>query len=112
MAVFDSFYEKLRKIVSPGDEIVENTENKLTPKPNLSSEFKSGSESEIKVETKKISISESKSPAPQLIEGVDFYWEGPYMVLTAKYLFKRGYCCESGCRHCPYGFNKKSPKKA
>ncbi|MBK7992325.1 MAG: hypothetical protein IPK14_02600 [Blastocatellia bacterium] len=29
------------------------------------------------------------------------------MVLTDKYLLKRGYCCESGCRHCPYGFNKK-----
>jgi hypothetical protein len=21
--------------------------------------------------------------------------------------FKRGYCCKSGCRHCPYGFDKK-----
>jgi hypothetical protein len=19
---------------------------------------------------------------------------------------KRGYCCKSGCRHCPYGFDK------
>ncbi|WP_257209940.1 DUF5522 domain-containing protein, partial [Flavobacterium psychrophilum] len=19
-----------------------------------------------------------------------------------------GYCCKSGCRHCPYGFNKKT----
>ena len=23
-------------------------------------------------------------------------------VLTAGYLARRGYCCESGCRHCPY----------
>jgi hypothetical protein len=23
-------------------------------------------------------------------------------VLTALYLARRGYCCESGCRHCPY----------
>jgi Family of unknown function (DUF5522) len=23
-------------------------------------------------------------------------------VLTAGYLAARGYCCESGCRHCPY----------
>jgi hypothetical protein len=22
--------------------------------------------------------------------------------------FKRGYCCKSGCRHCPYGFDKKT----
>lgn len=43
---------------------------------------------------------------PDLVEGEDFYYEGPYMVFTAKYLLKRGYCCESGCRHCPYGFKK------
>ncbi len=23
-------------------------------------------------------------------------------VLTAGFLARRGYCCESGCRHCPY----------
>jgi hypothetical protein len=23
-------------------------------------------------------------------------------VLTAGYLARRGYCCDSGCRHCPY----------
>ena len=23
-------------------------------------------------------------------------------VLTAAYLAGRGYCCDSGCRHCPY----------
>ncbi|HVS33013.1 MAG TPA: DUF5522 domain-containing protein [Thermoanaerobaculia bacterium] len=39
-----------------------------------------------------------------LIEGKDFYYEGPYMVFTEDYLRRRGYCCESGCRHCPYGY--------
>jgi hypothetical protein len=39
-----------------------------------------------------------------LIEGVDFYYEGGFMVFTEKFLRDRGYCCESGCRHCPYGF--------
>jgi hypothetical protein len=24
------------------------------------------------------------------------------LVFTAAFLLKRGYCCESGCRHCPY----------
>ena len=24
------------------------------------------------------------------------------MVFTAHFLLKRGYCCNSGCRHCPY----------
>lgn len=23
-------------------------------------------------------------------------------VLSAKFLADRGYCCENGCRHCPY----------
>jgi hypothetical protein len=32
----------------------------------------------------------------------DYYFEGPYVVFTAEYHLKRGYCCNSGCRHCPY----------
>jgi hypothetical protein len=32
----------------------------------------------------------------------DFYMDGPYMVFTAAYHLKRGYCCNSDCRHCPY----------
>jgi hypothetical protein len=39
---------------------------------------------------------------PKLIEGVDYYWENGLMVFTAEYHLKRGYCCDSGCRHCPY----------
>jgi len=37
-----------------------------------------------------------------LIEGRDFYWENGLMVLTEAYLLRRGKCCGSGCRHCPY----------
>jgi len=37
-----------------------------------------------------------------LLEGKDYYLEGPAMVFTAAYLLRRGYCCDSGCRHCPY----------
>lgn len=25
-----------------------------------------------------------------------------YTVFTARFLADRGYCCHSGCRHCPY----------
>jgi hypothetical protein len=25
-----------------------------------------------------------------------------YTVFTAEFLLDRGYCCGSGCRHCPY----------
>jgi hypothetical protein len=39
-----------------------------------------------------------------LIEGEDFYREGPFVVFTEAWLKKRGYCCESGCRHCPWGY--------
>ena len=39
---------------------------------------------------------------PQLREGEDYYLEGGAMVFTAAYHLKRGYCCESACRHCPY----------
>lgn len=31
-----------------------------------------------------------------------------YQVWTALYLTQRGYCCQSGCRHCPYGFKDKN----
>lgn len=39
-----------------------------------------------------------------LKEGEDFYLnkEG-LMVFTERYHLKRGHCCKSGCRHCPYG---------
>lgn len=40
----------------------------------------------------------------QLTEGRDYYTESGAMVFTGSYLQRRGYCCGSGCRHCPYGF--------
>ena len=43
----------------------------------------------------------------ELIEGIDFYFENGNMVFTEKYHKDRGYCCESDCRHCPYGFKEK-----
>ena len=39
-------------------------------------------------------------PAPLAPE--DFYIENQLLVFTATYHLKRGYCCNSGCRHCPY----------
>ena len=32
----------------------------------------------------------------------DHYYEKDLIVFTEKYHLKRGYCCESKCRHCPY----------
>jgi len=31
-----------------------------------------------------------------------FLLRGSWIVFTAAYLLKRGYCCNSNCRHCPY----------
>jgi hypothetical protein len=41
-----------------------------------------------------------------LVEGIHYYKEDVYRVFTEFYLISRGYCCRSGCRHCPYGFKK------
>lgn len=43
------------------------------------------------------------------LEPDDFYKspEG-YIIFTEKYLLKRGYCCKNGCKHCPYGYNKRT----
>lgn len=32
----------------------------------------------------------------------EFYIENGYLVFTEAYHLKRGHCCGSGCRHCPY----------
>jgi len=29
-----------------------------------------------------------------------------FLVFTEQYHRKRGYCCTSGCKHCPYGYDK------
>jgi hypothetical protein len=45
------------------------------------------------------------------LEPDEFYMspEG-FIVFTEKYHLKRGYCCKSGCKHCPYGYDKKTGK--
>ena len=46
----------------------------------------------------------------KLVEGEDFYREGVFVVFTAAYHLRRGRCCESGCRHCPFGFAEEGPE--
>ncbi|TWT46439.1 DUF5522 domain-containing protein [Botrimarina hoheduenensis] len=36
-------------------------------------------------------------------EAPDYYVESGCVVFTAAFHLRRGYCCGSGCRHCPYG---------
>ena len=52
---------------------------------------------------------QTKKEKPNQLGPEDFYWEKGLMVFTEAYHKKRGYCCESGCRHCPYGFRKEAP---
>jgi hypothetical protein len=45
------------------------------------------------------------------LEREDYYYsEEGYLVFTEQYHQKRGYCCQSGCRHCPFGFHDKANK--
>jgi len=47
------------------------------------------------------------SPNKPKLNPEDYYLspEG-YIIFTEAYHLKRGKCCQSGCKHCPYGFNK------
>ena len=45
-------------------------------------------------------------PPQRLVEHLHYYQEKGFWVFTELYHFSRGYCCQSGCRHCPYGFKK------
>jgi len=33
-----------------------------------------------------------------------------FTVFTATYHKNRGHCCQSGCRHCPYGFKPETKR--
>ena len=46
------------------------------------------------------------------LEGIDYYMEDGLLVFKAQYLRDRGYCCTSGCRHCPYGFQRDAGQAA
>ena len=49
----------------------------------------------------------------ELIEGEDYYLnEEGLLVFTENFLLDRGYCCGSGCKHCPYNYEAiAEPKK-
>ena len=63
---------------------------------------------ELFIDSKLPSHSESFKPVDvALLQGVlesgkDYLLEDDAMVFTSSYLSRRGYCCNSGCRNCPY----------
>ena len=47
---------------------------------------------------------------PKLLP-TDFYYNADgRMVLTEEYHKRRGYCCNNGCKHCPYPKEEKTTK--
>lgn len=46
-----------------------------------------------------------------LREGVDYTVESGLYVFTRDYLLRRGTCCKSGCRNCPYGLAGRAEDK-
>lgn len=50
----------------------------------------------------KIKPNPGVNSAESLIAGEDYYWEDGLLVMTAAYHQRRGSCCGSGCRWCPF----------
>jgi len=41
------------------------------------------------------------------LEDDEYYFtDDGFLVFTASYHLKRGYCCKNACRHCPYSYKK------
>ncbi|MBL7827892.1 MAG: hypothetical protein JNJ57_14780 [Saprospiraceae bacterium] len=55
-------------------------------------------------------MTKKEKPAVEqpLLINRDYYIERGNWVFTEYYLSKRGFCCGSGCRHCPYRKKKKT----
>jgi hypothetical protein len=47
-------------------------------------------------------LPEPEAAKPPELAPDEFYFDGPYLVFTEVYHLRRGFCCNSGCRHCPY----------
>jgi hypothetical protein len=67
------------------------------PEPNDPSKGMGFSPSKDHAERERAFATEAQPLNPE-----DFYMEGPYLVFTAAYHLRRGHCCNSNCRHCPY----------
>ena len=49
---------------------------------------------------------------PAGLEPGDYYFtEEGWLVFTEQYHLKRGHCCGSGCRHCPFGHEAVVPER-
>lgn len=44
-------------------------------------------------------------------EALYYFDKKGLLVFTEKYHVDRGFCCQNGCKHCPYGFEKENVSK-
>ncbi len=51
------------------------------------------------------------SKIPELEKEEYYHSKEGYIIFTEKYHLKRGYCCQSNCKHCPYKKDKKKNEK-
>ena len=58
--------------------------------------------SDLKLDKVPVPKPDDSTPTNEPLRPEDFYMEGPYLVFTAAYHLRRGSCCNSNCRHCPY----------
>ncbi len=59
------------------------------------------------IESKVSSLTGKSFPKPnEQMENIHYYIENGFYVFTEQYHLLRGSCCKSGCRHCPYGYQK------
>jgi hypothetical protein len=94
-----------------------NISRKNKNKKNVSEDFEKRALKKVPEQTleeqNKVSNKKKDNEAmPELLGDGDYYLtpEG-YKCFTEQYHLKRGYCCQSGCRHCPYGYDKKRGSK-
>jgi hypothetical protein len=58
----------------------------------------------VAVERNSNSVMDAPKAEPTKIDSShpDYYLEDGFCVFTSTYLVRKGSCCGSGCRHCPY----------
>ena len=49
-------------------------------------------------------LKQADSAPTKPTEGIHYYLENGFLVFTELNHIQRGYCCQSNCRHCAYGY--------
>jgi hypothetical protein len=51
--------------------------------------------------------SEDDVPANDRVSSIDIEIFDEEGALSREFLLQRGFCCDNGCKNCPYGFHQK-----